>query len=125
MLVQEFLENSARQNPQKIALIADNRRLAYQEIEENANRLANALIQRGVRRGDRIVLYLPNSVDLVIGIFSALKAGAVFVVINPTTKPLKLVYILNDCQAAALVTSPRSSTACPDWPGRPLALLLS
>lgn len=118
MLVQEFLENSARQNPQKIALIADNRRLAYQEIEENANRLANALIQRGVRRGDRIVLYLPNSVDLVIGIFSALKAGAVFVVINPTTKPLKLVYILNDCQAAALVTSPPLLNSLPGLAGQ-------
>jgi len=105
-LVQEFLENSADRAPEKVALVCEDQRLTYAEVERQSNRLANALIEKGICRGDRIVLYMPNSVELVIGIFATLKAGAVFVVVNHTTKQDKLAYILNNCQAAALVTWP-------------------
>ena len=54
-----------------------------------------------------MVSYLPNSVELVIAIFAALKAGGVFVVVNHSTKFAKLAYILNNCQARVLITSAR------------------
>jgi long-subunit acyl-CoA synthetase (AMP-forming) len=72
-----------------------------------ANRLANALRENGVARGDRVAIYLHNSVEAVIGIFATLKAGGVFVVINHTTKRDKLLYILNNCRACALLVSGR------------------
>ncbi len=103
MLVQEFLEHSAAQLPQKTALICDGQRLTYDQINRMANRLAYALKDKGVRRGDRVVLYLNNTVELVVGIFAVLKAGGVFVVVNPTTKKDKLVYILNNAAAAGLI----------------------
>lgn len=103
-LVHHFLEQSAQRSPEKIALVFDERRLSYAALESQANRLANALIAGGVQRGERVVLFLPNSVELVVGIFAVLKAGAVFVVVNHTTKQDKLDYILNNCQAAAMVT---------------------
>jgi long-chain acyl-CoA synthetase len=103
MLVEQFLESSASLYPDKIALICGEDRFTYRQIEEEANRLAHAFIASGVQRGDRIVIALPNSVDSVLAIFAALKAGAVFVVLNPTTKTDKLVYILNDCRASAIV----------------------
>ncbi|MCD4737794.1 MAG: AMP-binding protein [Anaerolineae bacterium] len=106
-LVQEFLEQQADCVPDKIGLISGGQRLTYAQIESQANRLANALKEQGLARGERIVLYLPNSVELVIGIFAALKAGGVFVVVNYSTKYQKLVYILNNCQASALITSGR------------------
>jgi len=105
MLVQEFLEHSADRLPNKIGLICDDQRLTYAEIEARANRLANALKAQGLQRGDRVVLYLPNSVELVIGIFAALKAGGTFVVANYSTKYQKLAYILNNCQASAFLTT--------------------
>ena len=105
MLVQAFLENSADRLPGKIALICGDQRLTYSEVEARANCLANALQARGLRRGERVVTYLPNSVELAVGIFATLKAGGVFVVVNHTTKHDKLAYILNNCQASALVTS--------------------
>ena len=104
MQVEQFLENSARQYPDKVALICGNERFTYRQIEEDANRLAHALIAAGVQRGDRVVTFLPNSVEAVLSIFATLKAGAVFVVLNPTTKPDKLAYVLNNCRASALVT---------------------
>lgn len=105
MLVHEFLEKSTARFPDKVCLICEGQRLTYTEVERRANRLAHALQAYGVRRGDRVVLYLPNSIALVVGIFAALKAGAVFVVANYTTKRDKLTYILNNCQASALITS--------------------
>ncbi|MGD2165534.1 MAG: AMP-binding protein, partial [Anaerolineae bacterium] len=107
MLVQDFLQSSAERFPDKVALVCDGQRLSYAEIEARANRLAHALIDHGVHRGDRVALYLPNSVEAVVAIFSILKAGATFVVVNPTTKRDKLTYILNNCRAAGLMTSHR------------------
>ncbi len=107
MLVQDFLQRSAVRLPDKIALIYDNQRLTYVEIEHIANRLANALIEHGLKRGDRVAIYLNNSIEAVIGIFATLKAGGVFVVINHTTKRDKLIYILNNCRATALLAEAR------------------
>jgi amino acid adenylation domain-containing protein len=111
MLVQQFLENSADRSRDKVSLICEGQRLTYGQVEAQANRLARALRDRGLERGERVVLYLPNSVELVVGIFAALKAGGVFVVVNHTTKHDKLAYILNNCQASACV-----------MPGRKLGL---
>src|SRR5215510_6194097 len=83
MQVEEFLEQSARRFPEKTALICAERRLSYKQIEEQSNRLAHGLISMGIRRGDRVALYLDNSVESVLSIFAVLKAGAIFSVINP------------------------------------------
>jgi long-chain acyl-CoA synthetase len=105
MLVHEFLERSAARLPGKEALIAGARRLTYGDIDADANRLARALASLGVQYGDRVAVILDNSPETVISIFGILKADSVFLVVNPTTKPDKVEYILNNCRAAALVTS--------------------
>ncbi|MDY6874848.1 MAG: AMP-binding protein [Chloroflexota bacterium] len=107
MLVNQFLEGSARRHPDKVALIFKSQRLTYADLEARANRLANGLLNHGVQRGDRVAVHLSNSVEAVVAIFAILKAGAVFSVINHTTKFNKLVYILNNCQATALITTER------------------
>jgi amino acid adenylation domain-containing protein len=107
MLVQQFLEQSADRLPDKTCLVCDGRRLTYAEVEAQANRLANALRKAGFGRGDRAVMYLPNSVEAVVAIFGVLKAGGVFVVVNPSTKEAKLAYILGNCDARVLITSGR------------------
>ncbi len=103
MLVQDFLKHSAARQPDKVALIHGAQRFTYAEIDSMANRLAHALIAQGVVRGDRVAVHLPNSVEAVVGIFAALKAGGVFVVINASTKEDKLRYILNNCRATTLL----------------------
>lgn len=102
-LVRDFLENSSDRLPDKVCLICEGQQLTYQQVEEKANQLANRLIELGIKRGDRVALFLPNSIDLVVAIFAVLKAGAVFVVINNTTKPEKLAYILNNSAAEAFI----------------------
>jgi amino acid adenylation domain-containing protein len=108
MLVQDFLENSAARTPEKVALVTAGQRFTYAQVEDMANRLAHALTAGGVKRGDRVVIYLPNSVETVVGIFAALKAGGFFVVVNRTTKTDKVRFILNNCQATVLITDSRA-----------------
>lgn len=109
MLVQDFLQHSAERLPDKVALVCDGQRLTYAQIEAMANRLANALREHGVGRGDRVGIFLNNTVEAVVSIFATLKAGGVFVFINHTTKQDKLAYILNNCEAAALITEARKA----------------
>lgn len=109
MLVHEFLEHSADRLPTKVALVADGQRLTYQDVEAQANRLANALRAQGLKRGDRVALFLPNCLELAISIFAILKAGGVFVPINHTTKLDKCTYILNHCDAKVLITNGRQA----------------
>jgi len=63
------------------------------------------LEQRGVRRGDRVALFLENSIEFVAGVLAILRIGAVFMPINPLTKTDKLAYMLKDARASALLTS--------------------
>ena len=101
-LVQNFLEESARRLPNKVALICEKERLTYLEIEEKANRVAWVLRQLGVQRGDRVAIFLENSAESVIAMFAILKVDAIFIILSHSIKHQKLSYILNDCQVKAL-----------------------
>ena len=88
--------------------------MTYRELDDLANRLARGLMECGIRRGERVAIFLPNSVEAAAAIFAVLKAGAAFVTINPSTKAQKLEYVLNNSRAAAIVL-----------PGRKLAMIES
>lgn len=103
MLLEQFLEQTAARVPDKVALVCDGRRVTYSEIETEANRIAHGLVARGVQRGDRVVIFLDNSVEAAVAVWAVLKAGAVFVMANPSTKPDKLTYLLNNSRATAVI----------------------
>ena len=107
MQVEEFLRESARRAPEKVALIAQGARHTYGELDARSNALANSLIAAGIRHGDRVAIFLDNSVEAAIAVFATLKAGGVFLVINPTTKSDTLAFVLRDCRAAGLISHAR------------------
>jgi acyl-CoA synthetase (AMP-forming)/AMP-acid ligase II len=107
MLVNEFLENSAEKFPEKICLISNGGRFTFREVESMANRLANGFLDLGVGRQDRVAVFLEPSPEAVFSIFAALKAGGLFIVVNPQVKPQKLKYIVDDCQVKLLITDRR------------------
>jgi amino acid adenylation domain-containing protein len=109
--VESFLELSARQRPDRIALVCGDRRVTYAELEQTANRLAHGLMAEGVGRGDRVAVHLDNSVEAVVAVLAILKAGAVFMMVNPTTKAEKLAYVLNNSRARAIVVPVRKMPA--------------
>lgn len=119
MLVHEFLARSAYRLPRKIALVCGGSRFTYAELDMMTNRLANALVQGGVQRGDRVGIHLPNSIEAVVGIFAVLKAGGTFVFINASTKREKVFHILNNCRAKALLMDARIEKLQGLWEGVP------
>jgi amino acid adenylation domain-containing protein len=102
IFTQHFLENSARRTPAKVALVCEGRELSYGEINALADSLAAEMVNCGLQRGERVTLWLPNTVQMVVGIFAVLKAGAVFVPVSPSTRTDKLTFILNQCGASGL-----------------------
>ena len=104
MLIHEFLEQTTKKFPDKIALIFQDQRLTYKHIDEKANQLANALIESGLQKGDRVSIFLDNSSEAFISIFGILKAGGVFSTLSPTLKAKKLDYILENSDASFLIS---------------------
>ena len=107
MLLQGYLEESARLHGDKVALVQGSNRLTFSEIDHRAEQLACALARRGVRRGDRVAILGEQRVESVISIWATLKLGAVFMVVSRDVKEDKLAYLLRDSSARALITSAR------------------
>jgi amino acid adenylation domain-containing protein len=103
-LLHDFLEASARRLPDKVALVVKGVRATYSEIDRRATALAHALMDSGVERGDRVIIFGDNTTETVISFWGVLKANAIVSVINPLTKHDKLTYYLNDCRAKVLIT---------------------
>jgi amino acid adenylation domain-containing protein len=108
MRVERFLHDSARRTPDKTALVAGGRRLSFAELDAMSDRLAAALVERGLARGDRAIVFMDNCWEAVAGIFAVLKAGGVFSPVNPTTKADKLAYVINNCRATAILAQERA-----------------
>lgn len=104
MPVHEFLEENAIRFPGKEALIFGERRYSYRQIDETANRAANALINAGLKRGDRVSIFMDNAPEVVFSIYGVLKAGGIFTTLSPTLKARKLAYILRNSEASFLIT---------------------
>ena len=104
MLIHNFLERSAIRFPDKIALIYKDEKLPYKELNHYADQLAAFLVRQGLIKGDRVVIFLDNSMETVISIFAILKAGGTFVLPNSAMKSKKLNYILSDSGARMLIT---------------------
>lgn len=104
MLLHHFLEESSQKYPQKTAVVHRGERWTYQQIDQKANQVATLLRMQGIRRGDRVAIFLDNSIEAVVSLFGILKADAVFLMLSPLLKAGKLGYILNDCQVKAIIS---------------------
>ena len=102
--LQDYLEHSARRLPDKVAIVCQQSRVTYAEVDARANRLAHALASLGIARGDRVVIFGDNTIETAVAFWGALKASAVPSIASPLTKADKLAHLLRDCGAAALVS---------------------
>jgi long-chain acyl-CoA synthetase len=95
-----FLEESARKYPDTLASIMPGRfgetTLTFKEMNSLANRLANALIALGVKKGDRVAVYMPNCPQFMIAYYAILKAGGVVVATSPLYSPREVEHQFND-----------------------------
>jgi amino acid adenylation domain-containing protein len=103
-LLQDYLIHSADHLGDRVALVCMKQRLTYRELDERSNALANTLVQCGLTRGDRVIVFADNTVETVVAFWGVLKADAVISIVNPLTKADKLQYLVDDCRPAALIT---------------------
>ncbi|MFI8454799.1 long-chain fatty acid--CoA ligase [Kitasatospora sp. NPDC085464] len=96
-----LLEDSARNHPDRDALVLGSTRLTYAEVDAAANRVANLLVERGIRPGDRVALSCPNLPQFPIVYYGILKAGGVVVPLNILLKAREVAYHLRDAEVKA------------------------
>src|SRR3990172_7845358 len=104
MLIHQFLHRSAQSRPDHLAVEDDEvRRITFGELADLSDRVRDRLGHVGVRRGDRVGVYLPKSIDAVATIFGALQCGAAYVPVDPGAPIARNAYILNDCAVRIVV----------------------
>lgn len=107
MLIHHFLENSAKRFPDKVAVIHEKARATYGQINTDADKLGAFLVNRGVLKGDRVVILMENSVEYIVTYYGILKAGAVAVPLSTDLKPDGLSPLLAELEPAAIISSTR------------------
>jgi long-chain acyl-CoA synthetase len=112
MRIEGFLERSARRYPDKAALVMGEKVTTYAELDLLTTRFANALLDAGLRRGERVIVYLDNSLESVIAIFGTVKANGIFSMVNAMTKPSKLAFIVQNLEPRFVVTQSRLLGPC-------------
>jgi long-chain acyl-CoA synthetase len=103
-LLGEALIFSAGRFPEKRAVIDKSKEYSYLDLKESAQKMAGYLILSGIKKGDRIAIFMNNSWQCVVSIYGVTLAGGVFLVVNPQTKADKLKYILKDSGAKVMIS---------------------
>jgi long-chain acyl-CoA synthetase len=107
ILVRQLISKGAASHGERLAVVSDRARSSYADLDVKSDRLAGALVARGVISGDRVVVFMRDSVEAVVGIAAVLKAGAVLVPIDCATDASDLAYVFDDCRAVAVITEAR------------------
>lgn len=105
-VVHAFFEEQVKKNPNKIALIFENKKITYNELNEQANQLANYLKKNyQIKEDDLILLFLDRSEYIVIAMLAVLKAGGAYVPVDIECPSEKMKYILQDTEAKVIITN--------------------
>jgi len=105
----KLLEYTVNRLKKREALIFEGRTYTYQEVNEQANRVANGLLSLGIEPGDRVAMMLPNIPEFVYSFFGIQKLGAVAVPFNTMYRGREIIHILNDSEARAIITLTNSA----------------
>ena len=103
--VTEYFRDWAVYHPESIALRFYGHDTTYGELNESIDRFANGLVRLGLKKGDRVALYMQNCPQFVISFFGILRAGGIVVSLNPMFKKGELEYELNDAGARVLISA--------------------
>ncbi len=110
-LLHRYLEDAARRRPGHPAVVAGERSISYSELDALAGRVARALVRAGVEPGDRVAVFAPKSIETIAALYGAMKAGACYVPIDPSSPPVRAGLIARDCDVRAVVTDAARASA--------------
>ena len=101
--LQDWLTRQAERRPDACAVVFGQQRLTYGELDVASNRFARALKGAGCRRGDRVALLLPKSIEAIVAMFAALKADCIYVPLDPSSPSARLVHVLELCESRCIL----------------------
>jgi len=108
-LLPQLLSESAMKRPENLAVLFKDRTMTYSELEEYSNRLARLLARNGVKPKDRVGLLLGKSMESIVCLFGVLKAGAIYVPIDPAAPVSRMRHIMRNCGIRFLIASGKSA----------------
>ena len=104
VFVPQLVALQAATTPDATAVVKENQRLSYRELNERANQLAHYLRACGVQPDTLVGLCLDRSLDMVVGLLAILKAGGAYVPLDPSYPSERLIFMLQDADISVLVT---------------------
>ena len=104
-LLHHSIDESAARDPDRDAFRFDGRGLSYADLAGRSNRLANLLIDRGVKPHDRVGIYMNKGLELPVAVYGILKAGAAYVPIDPAAPTARVKFMIEDCGIRHLITN--------------------
>ena len=102
-----FLEEASRKYPDRACTIFNGAVISYKEMNALSDRMAAALVELGVKKGDRVGIFMPNTPQFVIAYYGILKVGGVVVAVNPTYPPDEVLTPVNDANIEIMFTLTR------------------
>ncbi|MCR5604961.1 MAG: amino acid adenylation domain-containing protein [Lachnospiraceae bacterium] len=105
ILFHSGIERHAKEKPDQLAITAVDGDYTYRELNENANRAANALIRLGVKKGDRVILLLPRTARFFFALYGVLKTGAAYIPCDPGYPVERIRQIIEDSDAKITITT--------------------
>ncbi len=109
MNIKQTLEDTASEIPHKEAIVLGTRRITYGELDAASNRVANALLKLGMKKGTHVAILMSHSPEWVINYFGVIKGGAVAVLLNTALKAPELDSLLRDSDSEILITEKKFS----------------
>jgi len=122
-LLPDLVAEGLGRNPDGPAVREPGAEITYRELNHLTNRLAQALLQRGVQPGDRVAIWLPKSINAVAAMQAVLRLGAAYVPIDPLSPLPRARQVINDCVPSVCVTEPERAGALSDTEAIPTLLL--
>ncbi len=107
MIVRDYLERQAKERPTKPAILFKEEKITFSNLNTLSNRVANRLLNVGIKKGDRIVLLLQNCPEFVVAYFAILKIGAIAVILDFRLSPAEMEPIFQETEVTAVITSVR------------------
>ena len=100
----QLFEEQVERNSEAIAVIFDDQKLTYQELNNRANQLAHCLQEKGVKPDVLVGIFIERSLEMIIGILGILKAGGAYLPLDPNYPAERLAYMLQDSAVSILIT---------------------
>ncbi|MEG7378138.1 amino acid adenylation domain-containing protein [Bacillus subtilis] len=102
--IHQLFEEQAERTPEQVAIVFEDKKLTYRQLNERANQLARTLRAKGVRADQLTAIISKHNIELVVGILAVLKAGGAYVPIDPDYSEHRIQYILDDANAEIVLT---------------------